>query len=118
MDTYDSRAFFRQQRRSNNAQSECPCAEAGATTTQTTAQSRSHRGNCAVRRLDSTTEEGDRASTGVEERDYTLPERDFFVFQISTATCDDRFVFGTGEKVNRLELSGNKSTREGAGRVP
>ena len=49
----------------NIALSECPYAEAGATTGQTTAQS-----NCAGRRLDSTTkEEGDRASTSGEETD-------------------------------------------------
>ena len=38
MDTYDSRVFARKQRPSSNAQSGCPCAEAGVTASQTTAQ--------------------------------------------------------------------------------
>ena len=41
MVTYDSRVVFRQQRRSCNARSGRSCAEAGATTSQTAAQSRS-----------------------------------------------------------------------------
>lgn len=37
-DTHDLRVCFRQQRHSSNAQSRCACAQADATTDQTTAQ--------------------------------------------------------------------------------
>ena len=36
---------------------------------------------------------------------------------ISTASFEEHFVFGTGEKGNRLELSVNESKCAGAGRV-
>ena len=56
--------------------------------------------NGAGRRLDLTTkEEGDWPSTGGEETDWILPERDFFLFQISTASCVEHFVFlGRGRR--------------------
>ena len=51
-------------------------------------------GHCASRRLDSTTkEEDDWASTGGEEADWTLPEGEFFVFQINTASCEEHLIF-------------------------
>ena len=57
------------------------------------------------------TSEDERGRNGLNS-----PSTRFFVFQIRTASCEEHFVFGTGEKGNRLEGSGNESTCEGAGR--
>ena len=64
-----------------------------------------HRGNRAVRRLDSTTmEEGDRASTSGEETGWTHPARECLFFLSSTENCEEYFVFcdgGEGEPTRR-----------------
>ena len=74
-----------------------------------------HRGNRAVRRVDSTTmQEGDRASTRGGRDGLNSPRARLFVFQTSTENCEEYFVCGTGVKGNRLEGSGNQSTFEGA----
>ena len=76
-------------------------------------------GDCAGRRLDSTTkEEGDWSSTGGEETDCTLPEREILFFRSAPQTAwSILFFFWTGEKGNQLELSVNESKCEGADRV-
>ena len=74
-------------------------------------------GDCAGRRLDSTTRRRatERRRAGKRRIEISLNEN--FVFQISTASREEHFVFGTGEKGYQLELSVNGSKCEGAGRV-
>ena len=59
-------------------------------------------------------QEGDRASTSGAETGCELILREKFYFQTSTENCEKHFFFGTGEKGNRLEESGNQSTSEAA----
>ena len=75
-------------------------------------------GNCAGRRLDSTTnEEGDWPSTGGKETDCTPPERFFFFSDQHRKLRGACRFFGTRKKGNRLELSVNETKCEGTGRV-
>ena len=58
-----------------------------------------HRGNRAVRGLDSTTmQEGDRASTSGTETGSTHPARDFLFFRPVPKTARSILFLGTGEK--------------------
>ena len=53
----------------------------------------------------------------IERRRVERTLRDNFFFHISTEKCEEHFGFGTGEKGNRPEGSGNQSTFEGADRA-
>ena len=74
-----------------------------------------HREKRAVRRLDSVTmPEGDRASTSGAETRWTHPARENVFFRPVPKTARNILFFGTGEKGNQPERSGNQSTFERA----
>ena len=52
---------------------------------------------------------------GTRRIELTLREK--ILFSDQNCKGEELFVFGTGEKGNQLEGSGNKSTCEGAGRL-
>ena len=92
--------LFRQQRRSSNASSGCSCAEAGATTSHATAQSRFAWRGMRGQEAGFDDEGGGRlAVDGRGRAGLKSPLASIFVFQISTASCVEHFVFlGRGKR--------------------
>ena len=112
--TCDSRVFCRRQQKCSNSQSRWQCAEAGATTSQTTARSRL--ASRELRRQEAGFDEKARGRLSVDEwgRDgLNSPCAGISTFRPVPNTARSISFFGTEEKGNRLEGSGNQSTFEG-----
>ena len=92
--------LFRQQRRSSNAKSRYSYAEAGATTSHTAARSRFAWRELRRQEARFDDEVGGRLAVDGWERDgLNSPGTSIFVFQISTASCVEHFVFlGRGRR--------------------